>query len=82
MKKEWVCWTLSIEDIEEVCKELGVDFKKLSEDNIEDIAYKFKKGFEFGNEDWDLILEDAINNSLGRKYDKKKSWYRLRQQWI
>lgn len=63
-QKEWTCWTLSIEDIEESCNNIYVKFEKLSEEQIQDIVYNFKKGFEAVNQEWGEILEEAINEVI------------------
>lgn len=60
MGKKWECWVLSEEDIEDKCKELGIDFEELTGNQIEEIARGFKKDFEDFCEDWDLILGRAI----------------------
>ncbi len=64
-EKEWNIWTLCEADIKGVCEhELNTDFDLLSEDEKEEIAIKFKKGFESVNDDWEEQLKDAINEVI------------------
>ena len=67
MEKQWHIWTLSEGDIEMVCERMNVDFRSLSEDEIESIARFFRKGFEFANEDWEDILVEAIREAIGKR---------------
>ena len=63
-RDEWICWVLSKADIELIAKKVGVNSRSLTEDNCDDIARSFIKGFEWANENWALILEDAIEDTL------------------
>lgn len=63
MSKTWECWTLSIEDIEKIAKETGRDIKEFSEEDLNEIARKFKKGIEWSVYDaWEGILKEAIED--------------------
>ena len=63
-KKEWICWILSREDIDITAQKVGIDANKLSDDAYDDIARNFIKGFEWANEDWRMILEEAVEEVL------------------
>ena len=60
-KNEWFCWTLSKEDIDHVAQRLGINPKTFTDDDYEEIGRTFIKGFGWSNEEWELILEEAIN---------------------
>ena len=60
MKKEWVCWKLSKDQIDSSARVVGLDPKRLAEKNYGDIAKVFMKELQRENRQWKLILEDAI----------------------
>lgn len=63
-EKRWCCWRLSPEDIEMVAREnLEMDHQ-FSEDEIFEIRHNFKKSMEYNNENWQEILEIAIEDAL------------------
>jgi hypothetical protein len=57
---QWICWVLSKRDIDLVALKAGVKVKKFTDDNYKEISRNFIKGFEWANEAWADILEDAI----------------------
>ena len=60
--KSWVMYTLHIDDIREMCKECGVPFNKLTNDNITNIVRNFRKSVEGAMYEWDLLLTGAIGD--------------------
>ena len=71
IKREWEIWTLSIGDIQEVCNNNGIDFNKLNEEQIEDIAYYFKKGFLANCDFYTDVMEEAIKKVLEEKENER-----------
>jgi len=61
---EWICWILSKEDIDMTVRKMGNSGKEISEEKCQEIAKMFIKGFEWANEDWGMILEEAIEEVL------------------
>lgn len=57
--KEWEIFTLSEGDITGLAKEMGIK-RKLTDDELEDVAHHFKNGFDAGNEFWEETLKQAI----------------------
>ena len=55
------CSTLSKEDIDHVAQRLGINPKKFTDDDYEEIGKTFIKGFGWSNETWEDILEEAVN---------------------
>jgi len=65
MQSSWGCFEITIEDIEEVCKIKNINFEELKRKNlIEDIALRFKKAVSWALDNWQEILEEAINFEL------------------
>ena len=64
-KGQWICWVVSKDDIDLVDHKAGVNTRKFTEDNYGEIARTFIKGFEWANEQWADILEDAIQEVMG-----------------
>jgi len=60
MKKEWVCWKLRKDQIDSAAKAVGLNSKRLTEKNYEDIVREFIKEFKKENVRWRILLEDAI----------------------
>ena len=58
--EKWICWELSEEDIDRTARRIGVDPRKLTTQDYENIAKKFRHEFKKVNRQWLLILEDAI----------------------
>jgi hypothetical protein len=61
--REWVCWILSKEDIDWVAKKNGIK-EGSSKDEYEAIARQFRKGLEWAMDDWEEILETAIEDVM------------------
>ena len=72
-KSEWNCWTLCREDIDQIARRLGVNPKNLIEDDYENIARKFIKGFGWSNEGWEAILKEAVTLHMAEKNTGKKN---------
>lgn len=51
-------------DIDLVAHKADVKVKEFTDDNYEEIARNFIKGFEWANEEWVDILEDAIKEVM------------------
>lgn len=64
LDREWSCWTLSEGDIRTVARRMKIDNNKLSDDNIAEIARKFKRALEFNAEDWTDWLKESINETI------------------
>jgi hypothetical protein len=62
MEKEWECWTLTETEIMHTASEMG--FKKLTSQQIEDIARRFRKGVSWALDDHEEILKEAIEVEL------------------
>jgi len=62
-KRKWVAWTLCEEDIWLLAKDMGI--RQLTEEQVEDIARGFIKGFEWANDDWGCVMEEAIREVVG-----------------
>jgi hypothetical protein len=60
-KNEKPCSTLSKEDIDHVAQRLGINPKKFTDDDYEEIGRAFINGFGWSNETWEDILEEAVN---------------------
>lgn len=65
--REWDVWTLSEADIRGVCEDKEIPFGKLTDSDLDEIAHRFKKGFQYAVEDWDSWLAEAINEQLKEK---------------
>ena len=63
-KGQWICWVLSKGDIDLVAHKASVNTRKFTEDNYGEIARTFIKGFEWANEQWADILEDAVKEVM------------------
>ena len=63
-KEKWICWILSKEDIDMAAERIKSVKGKLSKEKYDDIARNFKKGFELANEDWGMILDEAITEAV------------------
>lgn len=61
---QWSCWTLRQEDIDQVASRLGINPAELSEEEYEEIARYFMYGFRCLADNWDKILEDAVEMVL------------------
>jgi len=60
-REKWVCWELSREEIESTAKRVGVNPEKLTAQDYENIARKFKEQLKKVNkQQWEIILEDAV----------------------
>lgn len=66
-KSEWNCWTLCREDIDQIARRLGVNPTDFTDDNYENIARKYIKGFGWANEEWEAILKEAVNLHMAEK---------------
>lgn len=71
-RNEWSCWTLCREDIDHMARRLGVNPENFTDDDYENIARKFIKGFGLANEGWETILKEAINLHGAEKRTEKK----------
>ena len=60
MKKEWVCWTLSKDQIDMAAKAAGLEPQRLTRKDYKNIVRKFSEGLKKENRGWKLILEDAV----------------------
>ena len=56
----WNIWTLHRLDIEHAIDRLGYGPRCFSTEDLEDIAYRFKKGLECACMAWDEWLDDAV----------------------
>jgi len=56
----WICWMLSKENIDTIVLRSGLDKNGFTEEDYENIARVFIRGFEWANEDWADLPEDAI----------------------
>jgi len=72
-RSEWNCWTLCAEDIDHVTRRLGINPEYSMNDDYENIAHKFIKGFGWANEEWEAILKEAVNLYMAEKNTGKKS---------
>ena len=65
-EESWCCWPLSKEDIDIVyAKRLKGDYDiELSNDHYIDVLRVFKKAFEYNNDNWQEILEGAIEEVI------------------
>lgn len=72
-RNEWSCWTLCREDIDHVARSLGVNPENFTDDDYENIARRFIKGFGWSNEEWEVILKEVVNLSMAAKNTGKKS---------
>jgi len=63
-KGEWICWILSKEEIDDAAKRLNKNVKSLTDINYQEMAGQFKKGLMWSVQDWDLILETAVEKIL------------------
>lgn len=61
----WNCWTLYKKDIERAAASLNVDPELLTDQTCERIAECFREGLGWANEDWRLLLGDAIRLVVG-----------------
>lgn len=59
---KWNVWTLYETDIRLIAKRLGI--MNFSDDQIDDIARNFTKGFEWTNDNWDEIMKEAIREVI------------------
>lgn len=50
--REWKVWVLCETDIQQSCEKAGVPFSSVPQEKKEEIARRFKKGFEAGCEGW------------------------------
>jgi hypothetical protein len=64
MKKEWVCWTLSKDQIDIAAKAVGLNPKRLTRKDYRNVVRKFNEEFKKVNKQWALILEDAIEREV------------------
>lgn len=72
-ENEWNCWTLCREDIDQIARRLGVNPGNFGDDDYENMARKFIKGFGWANEGWESILKEAVNLSMAEKNTGKRS---------
>ena len=63
-KKEWPWWPLAEEDIDEAVKRLGHKPEEFTKERYEEISKAFRLGFEWANEGWREILDDAVKNIM------------------
>lgn len=61
---KWDCWVLRQEDIDRVASKLGINPAELTDEQYEEIASNFIFGFRCLADNWDKILEDAIEMVL------------------
>ena len=61
---EWECWTLCKEDIDFVASRMGMDSSTLTPTVYSDIARRFREGLQWANEDWELIIEDCLDDLM------------------
>jgi len=61
---EWICWLMIKEDIDSVARTVGLDPKKLTPKNYQDIARMFIRSLHRENRHWRYILEDAIETMV------------------
>jgi len=59
-RKEWECWTLSYEDIQEAAQEQEIDLSSFDREDLDEVARRFTSGLEFALEDWLEILKEAL----------------------
>ncbi len=59
-RKQWECWTLSHDDIQEAAQELEIDLSVLDQKDLDEIARRFTSGLEFVLKDWLEILKEAL----------------------
>ena len=64
MKKEWVCWTLSKDQIDMAAKAAGLEPKRRTRKDYKNIVRKFSESLKKENRSWELILEDAIETMV------------------
>jgi hypothetical protein len=72
-RNEWSCWTLCREDIDHIALSLGVNPIDFTDDDYENIARRFIKGFGWSNEEWESILKEAVNLSMAENNKGKRS---------
>jgi hypothetical protein len=60
-KNEWICWILSKEDIDMAYKNVSGSLP--SNETYENIVRHFKKGFIWANENWEMVLNQAISEA-------------------
>lgn len=72
-RNEWSCWTICREDIDQIARKLGVNPTDFMDDDYENIARKFVKGFGWANEGWEAILKEAVNLSMAEKIQGKRA---------
>jgi hypothetical protein len=60
MLREWGMWRLDPDDVQIKAKEMGL---KLTADQVRDVRYSFKKGFDAAVENWPEILSEAIEEA-------------------
>ena len=73
-KKEWECWTLSQEEIEQQAVRMGLDPVKFTEHDLEVIADYFKDMLGSSFDDWPEILGEAITlHQDQKKYAEEES---------
>lgn len=64
LDQQWECWTLSGDDIREIARRNGIAPNKITDEQLDEIACRFKKAMEWGCLDWDLWLQDIVQEEL------------------
>jgi hypothetical protein len=72
-KSEWDCWTLCIEDIDHAARKLDINPLDFTEDDYENIARKFIRGFERANQEWAGILRETVTLHMAEKRTMKRT---------
>jgi len=60
IKASEVVFLLTMEDVIECAKEMGIPEEAITDD----IFYKVKKGVDSGLECWSMVVKEAINSAL------------------
>lgn len=58
--KEWICWILSKKEIDSTANRVGLNPKKLKENDYKNIVKKFTEELKKANRQWELILDNAV----------------------
>lgn len=65
-KRQWDCWVLCQEDIEQLAVRMGHDPVHFNKADFEQIAAYFKDGLGWSYDDWPEVLEGAIKRHIQR----------------
>lgn len=62
--RRWIIWFLAAEEVKQAAREMGIQEEDLSEQVMEDIAYRFNCGVDSALWNHRQILKDSIRETM------------------